>query len=134
MDEESTLVSQKLEAPKIYLFQPPDRLMVDLHLSKRLQLDKVRTVEVSIDVGKSLAEKIEMKIKSLTAGLRLLLSEIQIINRLAEDSKQISVDIAEAGVLIIHAEEGLLNSARLCVPYKADNDLTDLSVCLIHLS
>lgn len=125
--------TRKVETPKVVPFNPPDWFHVKLHLPKQIQLDKVRTVEIQIDPGSTLLERVEMKVKSLTAGLRVLVADIQIINTGDTENEDAKIDVAEAGVIKLSSttSDNQLKSVRLRVPYKSDGDLTELSVCKI---
>ncbi|KAK6333627.1 hypothetical protein TWF730_003812 [Orbilia blumenaviensis] len=127
-------VLRKLESPKIILFQAPETFYIGLNSPKLIQLDKLRTVEVEVNSGNTVVERVEMKIKSLTAGLRLLVSDIQVVNGTDEGPTpdDITLDLDEAGLIKLgsKSEGKRLGNITLRIPYKSDGDLNELSVRL----
>ncbi|KAF3155172.1 hypothetical protein TWF569_009706 [Orbilia oligospora] len=125
---------KKLEPPKIILFQAPETFYIGLNSPKLIQLDKLRTIEVEINSGNTVVERVEMKIKSLTAGLRLLVSDIQVVNKAdgEQNVDNITLDLDEAGLIKLgsKAEVKKLGNLLLRIPYKSDGDLNELSVRL----
>ncbi|KAK6534173.1 hypothetical protein TWF281_005507 [Arthrobotrys megalospora] len=125
---------RKLEIPKIILFQAPETFYIGLNSPKLIQLDKLRTIEVEVNSGNTVVERVEMKVKSLTAGLRLLVSDIQVVNSMEEDAsmKDVTLDLDEGGLIKLgtKAEDKKLGNILLRIPYKSDGDLNELSVRL----
>ncbi|KAJ6256519.1 hypothetical protein Dda_8381 [Drechslerella dactyloides] len=127
------------DVPKIILFQAPDTFHIALSASKLIQLDKMRTVQVELSTDNTIVERVEMKVKSLTAGLRLLLSEIQVVNQHDDSAPvdDVALSFGEHGLIKLAstASEKRLGNVVLRIPYKSDGDLTDLSVRLeAHLA
>ncbi|KAK6523228.1 hypothetical protein TWF694_006120 [Orbilia ellipsospora] len=125
---------RRVDVPKVILFQAPDTFHISLNSPKLIQLDKLRTVDVEINAGNTIVERVEMKIKSLTAGLRLLVSDMQIVNGAEEKAtlEDATLELDENGLIKLgsKSEDNKLRHVMLRIPYKSDGDLNELSVRL----
>ncbi|KAF3921036.1 hypothetical protein AA313_de0201879 [Arthrobotrys entomopaga] len=125
---------RRVEVPKVILFQAPDTFHISLNSPKLIQLDKFRTVDVEINAGNTIVERVEMKIKSLTAGLRLLVSDMQIVNGADEKAtlEDATLELDEQGFIKLgsKSDDNKLRHVMLRIPYKSEGDLNELSVRL----
>ncbi|KAF3931143.1 hypothetical protein ABW20_dc0109740 [Dactylellina cionopaga] len=131
------LPQRRVEIPKVILFQAPHTFHIDLNSPKLIQLDKLRTIEIEIDSGNTVVERVEMKIKSLTAGLRLLVSDVLVVNSSDGNSDDTELEFEEGGLIKIgsKSEDKRLRNVTLRIPYKSDGDLVELSIRLeAHLT
>ncbi|KAF3919894.1 hypothetical protein ABW21_db0206768 [Orbilia brochopaga] len=125
---------KSVDGPRIILFQAPDTFHIALSASRLIQLDKMRTVQVELSTGNTLVERVEMKIKSLTAGLRLLISEMKVFGERDDrtPSDEVALWFGDQGLIKLKSatSDKRLRNLVLRIPYKSDGDLSDLSVRL----
>ena len=122
--------------PNILVYHIPSSPSTMLHLPKTISLDQRRYCEVSVHPGKFSVPEAELRIKSLTAGLRVLIGESWIIEN-GESKEQkgehnsIDMESVGEGILVIKPSDGeTISDCRLGLPYKSDGDLNDLSLQL----
>ncbi|EPS35658.1 hypothetical protein H072_10927 [Dactylellina haptotyla CBS 200.50] len=130
---------RRIEVPKVILFQAPDTFHIALNSPMFIQLDKLRTIELEINAGNTVVERVEMKIKSLTAGLRLLVGDIQIVNGAGEKAhlEDATLEFDENSLIKLGSKsaDNRLRHVMLRIPYKSESDLHEISVRLeAHLT
>lgn len=108
---------------KLSFFPAPRALKGRLEMPKGINLERMRSVEVVIDVGDNNVFKGELRIRSATAGLRLITGSLEVMS--ATDA--IIVDPATPGTLgLMEIPAG--SEIRIRLPYNSDNELTELMI------
>lgn len=107
---------------RLSFFPAPRNLMVRLKVPKQIHLDHTKATEIVLDAGGNDILKGELRVRSATAGLRLMTAELQIL-----EGQGIVETNEKPGVMTLNnVKRG--RSVRLRVPYTSENELTELSV------
>ncbi|KAK4175782.1 trafficking protein particle complex subunit 10 [Triangularia setosa] len=109
-----------LKNPQVTLYQRASGLDVRLTGTKDLQLDKKKSLDLELSTGWNMAKACEIKIRSATGGLRLVMSEAEVIG-----SKQATK--AEGGTFKFGAIPAN-SSVKVRFPFTVEHDLLDVAV------
>lgn len=90
-------------------------------MPREIRLDKPRILELIIKTGRNKIQKGELRIKSATAGLRLMTGDITV-----EEGVEIKKTL-NAGVIAV-GEVGANEEVRVGVRFTAENEALDLAV------
>lgn len=94
-----------------------------MQVPKAIYLDRLRTMDIVLDPGHVDISQADLRIKSLTAGLRILVTEAQ--------TEGVNVEAKSTpGVLALRPQDGKLTKARFQIPYKSEGDLAELLIRL----
>ena len=111
-----------VKSPNITLYQRASALDVRLHATKEVRLDINNTLDLEILSGWNDIKTCEVKIKSATGGMRLLMGEATILGTLQPSSKK-----SEGGVFSFAAiPQG--TSIRIRFPFTIEHDLINVAV------
>lgn len=105
---------------RVTLYQRTSCLDVQLMGAQDLQLDKKKSLELEISTGWNTVKTCEVKIKSATGGLRLVMSEAEAIGPLQPTK-------SEGGTFTFGAMPAN-SSIRIRFPFTVEQDLLDVSV------
>jgi hypothetical protein len=110
---------------KLSFFPALRALTGRLEMPKNIQLEQTRTVEVVINVGENHISKGEFRIRSATAGLRLMTRSLEVLS--GADAVETSQD--SPGVLRMkNTRAG--TDIRVLLPYSSESELTELMIRL----
>ncbi|KAH8149309.1 uncharacterized protein LAJ45_06849 [Morchella importuna] len=107
---------------KLSFFPAPRNLLVRLEVPKEINLDHPKATEIVLNPGENLVLKGELRVRSATAGLRLMTADLKVLEG------EGMVDTNEKPGVILFSNMGKGQKIRLRVPYTSENDLTELSV------
>lgn len=107
---------------RLSFFPAPRNLMVRLEVPNQIHLEHPKATEIVLDAGENDVLKGELRLRSATAGLRLMTAELQIL-----DGQGVVKTSEKPGVVTLNNfKTGQI--VRLRVPYTSENELTELSV------
>nr|POE93055.1 hypothetical protein CFP56_64162 [Quercus suber] len=111
--------------PFVYLYPVAQAFNINVSLSKEMFIDRSRRLEVRLDSGWNSVRQLEVKMRSLSAGLRLHSAEAKVdgINRREGDSTA-----SPGQILLGRLEAG--QTGHLSVPYTLEQQLSSISVRL----
>lgn len=107
---------------RLSFFPAPRNLMVRLEVPNQIHLEHPKATEIVLDAGRNEVEKGELRVRSSTAGLRLMTSELQIL-----EGQSVVGTNEKPGVITLN-NLAMGQIVRLRVPYTSENELTELSV------
>lgn len=107
---------------RLSFFPAPRNLIVRLEVPNQIHLEHPKATEIVLDAGENEVLKGELRLRSATAGLRLMTGELQIL----EGQGVVSAN-EKPGVITLN-NFGMGQTVRLRVPYTSENELTELSV------
>ncbi|KAI5841240.1 trafficking protein particle complex subunit 10 [Tricharina praecox] len=110
---------------KLSFFPAPRGLTGKLEMPKDIHLEKMRMVEIKVSSGKNTIEKGELRIRSATAGLRLITGSLEVVS----GTDVVVVNPEKPGTLCLK-EFPAESEIRVRLPYNSDNELTELMVRL----
>ncbi|KAA8911750.1 trafficking protein particle complex subunit 10 [Sphaerosporella brunnea] len=110
---------------KISFYPSPRGLTGKLQMPKEIHLEKMRMVEIVVLAGENNISKGQLRIKSATAGLRLITSSLEALT----GSDVVVVNAETPGTLGLQ-DFSAGSEIRLRLPYNSDNELTELMVRL----
>jgi hypothetical protein len=110
--------------PYIWCYPPVDGLEARISFPHYINLEETRTLEVELESGRNAVSKGVLRVRPATAGLRLRLAEITIV-----DGKIDMTTNAESGK-IEFVDFGPGSSVRFRLPYTIDENHTTLSAKL----
>jgi hypothetical protein len=113
---------KQLKGPKVLVYPSSDSLEIQLSTTRTIHIDQVRCLEITCINGPTNLSNAEIKLKPLTSGLRLRISEAK---KTSGDVK-ISVKAAQATVVI--PEFRPQDRLTLIVPYELDESHHEISV------
>ena len=110
---------------KLSFYPAPRALKGRLEMPAGIHLERMRSVEVVVDVAENNVFKGELRIRSATAGLRLMTASLEILS--ASDAIVINPETpGTLGLLDIPAGSEI----RIRLPYTSENELTEIMVRL----
>ncbi|KAL2019357.1 hypothetical protein VTK56DRAFT_9737 [Thermocarpiscus australiensis] len=112
--------STALKNPRVTLYQRASCLDVQLMGARDLQLDKKKSLDLELSTGWNAIKTCEVKVKSATGGLRLVMSEAQVLG-----SPQ---PIKSDGGSFTFGAMDAHSSLRLRIPFTVEQDLLDVTV------
>ncbi|KAK3303093.1 trafficking protein particle complex subunit 10 [Chaetomium strumarium] len=112
--------SAVLRNPRIDLYQRASCLDVQLMGAQDLQLDKKKSLDLEVSTGWNEIKSCEVKIKSATGGLRLVMSEAEVIGSLQPTKSQ--------GGSFIFGVMPANTSIRIRFPFTVEQDLLEVAV------
>lgn len=107
---------------RLSFFPAPRNLMVRLEVPNQIHLEHPKATEIVLDAGENEVLKGELRLRSATAGLRLMTAELQIL----EGQGVVSANERPGVITLNNFRMG--QTVRLRVPYTSENELTELSV------
>ena len=108
---------------KLCFFPAPRGLTGRLEMPRDIHLEKLRAVEIVVETGENEILTGEVRIRSATAGLRLLTSALDVLEG------PVDVDDDTPGSLALK-DITAKTTIRLRLPYKSENELTEMLVRL----
>ncbi|SPQ24904.1 84f62d9b-9a14-4859-8641-d27b7d119c3d [Thermothielavioides terrestris] len=112
--------STALKNPRVTLYQRTSCLDVQLVGARDLQLDKKKSLDLELSTGWNEITSCEVKIKSATGGLRLVMSEAEVIGSPQPTKSQGGV--FTFGPMAAH------NVIKIRFPFTVEQDLLDVAV------
>ncbi|KAK4201677.1 trafficking protein particle complex subunit 10 [Triangularia verruculosa] len=112
--------STTLKNPQVTLYQRASGLDVRLTGTKNLQLDKKKSLDLELSTGWNTVNTCEIKIRSATGGLRLVMSEAEVIGT-TQATK------AEGGTFKFGAIPAN-STVKVRFPFTVEQDLLDVAV------
>ncbi|VBB81208.1 Putative protein of unknown function [Podospora comata] len=109
-----------LKNPQVAVYQRASGLDVRLSGTKDLQLDKKKSLDLELSTGWNAVKTCEIKIRSATGGLRLVMSEAEVVG-----STQATK--AEGGTFKFGAIPAN-SSVKVRFPFTVEHDLLDVAV------
>ncbi|KAL2134452.1 hypothetical protein VTI74DRAFT_164 [Chaetomium olivicolor] len=109
-----------LKNPRVTLYQRTSCLDVQLMGAQDLQLDKKKSLDLELSTGWNEIKSCEVKIKSATGGLRLVMSEAEVIGSPQPTKSQ--------GGAFAFGEMRANSSVRIRFPFTVEQDLLDVTV------
>ncbi|PGH33740.1 hypothetical protein GX50_03480 [[Emmonsia] crescens] len=112
------------ERPFVFCYPPAKGLQAKISPPYHINLGELRTIEVGLKSGWNNILKGVLRVKPATAGLRLRITEVSIVDgaiRLAGDAESGQIDFTDFKPN---------SSARLSIPYTIEDDQTSLSARL----
>lgn len=112
-----------LRNPYVVLFQRADTLDLQVEPSPIVLLDRNNAMDLHLTMGRNEVQTCDVRVRSATGGLRLLISEAQIVG----DGEQPQLKTSEAGLFSLSdLKSG--SSVRLRVPFTTEQDVASVSV------
>lgn len=112
--------SAVFKSPRVTLYQRTSCLDVQLLNAQDLQLDKKKSLELELSTGWNDITKCEVKIKSATGGLRLVMSEVEVVGSWQPVSSQ--------GGSFTFGAIPADNSVKIRFPFTVESDVLDVAV------
>ncbi|KAK4241205.1 trafficking protein particle complex subunit 10 [Achaetomium macrosporum] len=112
--------SAVLKNPRVTLYQRASCLDVQLMGAQDIQLDKKKSLDLEVSTGWNEITSCEVKIKSATGGLRLVMSEAEVIGSPQPTKSQ--------GGSFIFGAMPANSSIRIRFPFTVEQDLLDVAV------
>ncbi len=112
--------SPVLRNPRVTLYQRASCLDVRLMGAQDLQLDKKKSLDLELSTGWNDVTGCEVKIKAATGGLRLVMSEAQVLGSLQPTASQ--------GGSFTFGALPANHSVKIRFPFTVENDVLDVSV------
>ncbi|KAH6847129.1 trafficking protein particle complex subunit 10 [Chaetomium sp. MPI-CAGE-AT-0009] len=112
--------SAGLKNPRVTLYQRSSCLDVQLLPAQALQLDKKKSLDLEVSTGWNEITACEVKIKSATGGLRMVMSEAEVIGSPQPTSSQ-------GGAFKFGAMEAN-SSLKIRFPFTVEHDVLDVAV------
>ncbi|KAJ4291429.1 hypothetical protein N0V88_006022 [Collariella sp. IMI 366227] len=109
-----------LKSPRVTLYQRTSCLDVQLMGAQDLQLDKKKSLDLELLTGWNDIRSCEVKVKSATGGLRLVMSEAEVIGSLQPTKSQ--------GGGFTFGDMPANTSVRIRFPFTVEQDLLDVTV------
>ncbi|QSS60330.1 TMEM1 family protein [Histoplasma capsulatum] len=112
------------ERPFVFCYPPARGLQAEVSPPYRINLSELRTIEIGLKSGWNDILKGALRVKPATAGLRLHIAEVSIVDgdlKLAGNAESGQIDFTSFGPN---------SSARLSIPYTIEDDQTTLSARL----
>ncbi|KAI5782945.1 hypothetical protein FPQ18DRAFT_359351 [Pyronema domesticum] len=110
---------------KLSFFPAPKGLTGRLEMPKSIYLEKMRMVEIVVAVGDNQIINGELRIKSATAGLRLITASLEVV----DGKESVTINEENPGTLgLKDVSKG--GEIRLRLPYNSDNELSELMIRL----
>jgi hypothetical protein len=106
--------------PRVTLYQRSSCLDVQLLAAEELQLDKKKSLDLEVSTGWNEITACEVKIKSATGGLRMVMSEAEVLGSPQPTSSQ-------GGVFKFGAMEAN-SSLKIRFPFTVEHDVLDVAV------
>lgn len=107
---------------KLSFFPAPRNLIVRLEAPKRIQLEHTKTTEIVLDPGENEVLMGELRVRSATAGLRLMTSDLRVF----EGEGVVETNEKPGVITLTNLRKAQM--VRLSIPYTSENDLTELSI------
>ncbi|KAG0636053.1 trafficking protein particle complex subunit 10 [Tuber brumale] len=107
---------------KLSFYPAPRSLLVKLEVPKQINLEHMKAIELVLDPGKNNVTKGEIRLRSATAGLRLMTASV----RFLEGSDVVSTG-DKPGVFALKDLTQRKN-VRFRLPYTSENELTELAI------
>src|SRR5690606_2864919 len=104
-----------------YFYPSSSSLQIGLEMPSAIRLDKPRNLELIIKTGRNEITKGELRIKSATAGLRLMTGEVT-VEEGVEVKRTVTPGVISVGKL------GKEQEVRVGVRFTAENEALDLAV------
>ncbi|EAQ83116.1 hypothetical protein CHGG_10934 [Chaetomium globosum CBS 148.51] len=108
------------KSPRVNLYQRSSCLDVQLLAAEELQLDKKKSLDLEVSTGWNDITTCEVKIKSATGGLRMVMSEAKVIGSPQPTSSQ-------GGAFTFGAMEAN-SSIKIRFPFTVEHDVLDVAV------
>jgi len=107
---------------KLLFYPAPRSLVAKLEVPKQIHLEHMKAIELVLDPGKNNVTKAELRLRSATAGLRLMMASVKFL----EGSDAASMG-DKPGVVNL---KGLSpeKKVRFRLPYTSENELTELAL------
>ncbi|KAK3291932.1 uncharacterized protein B0H64DRAFT_348331 [Chaetomium fimeti] len=112
--------SAGLKNPRVNLYQRASCLDVQLLAAEELQLDKKKSLDLEVSTGWNEITSCEVKIKSATGGLRMVMSEAEVIGSPQPTNSQ-------GGAFTFGAMEAN-SSVKIRFPFTVEHDVLDVAV------
>lgn len=112
------------ERPFVFCYPPARGLQAEVSPPYRINLSELRTIEIGLKSGWNDILKGALRVKPATAGLRLRITEVSIVDgdlKLEGNAESGQIDFTSFGPN---------SSARLSIPYTIEDDQTTLSARL----
>ncbi|KAI9759131.1 MAG: hypothetical protein M4579_002578 [Chaenotheca gracillima] len=106
----------------VHFYPGPEALDADLRLSRNIHLEKTRSIEVSLNTGKNHVSKGELRLRPGSAGLRLKISEAELV-----DGQAPTFETTRAGTINL-GEVQPHTILRIQVPYLMEQEIPELSL------
>ncbi|KAK4148898.1 hypothetical protein C8A00DRAFT_38521, partial [Chaetomidium leptoderma] len=116
VDKTSTVIKN----PRVTLYQRTSCLDVQLMGARDLQLDKKKSLDLELSTGWNEVTSCEVKIKSATGGLRLVMSEAEVIGTPQAASSQ--------GGSFSFGAIPANSSVKIRFPFTVENDVPDVAI------
>lgn len=107
---------------RLSFFPAPRNVIVRLEVPRQIHLEHTKATEIVLDAGGNNILNGELRVRSATAGLRLMTAELELLEG------QGIVEVNEKPGVIKLRDMGMGQTVRLRVPYTSENELTELSV------
>ncbi|KAK3900601.1 hypothetical protein C8A05DRAFT_35762 [Staphylotrichum tortipilum] len=109
-----------LKNPRVTLYQRASCLDVQLMGAQDLQLDKKKSLDLEVSTGWNGVTSCEVKVKAATGGLRLVMSEAEVVGSLQPTSCQ--------GGSFTFGAMPANSSVKIKFPFTVENDVLDVTV------
>lgn len=123
----ATTSASSTASTSLNFFPSPSSLMARLEMPKKIHLAHLRTVEIVVSTGNNHLKEGEMRIKSGTAGLRLMTGSVSL---LSSPEGAISAPLADTPGTVHLGECPKDSEIRLSLPYTSETDLSEITVRL----
>ncbi|TGZ85266.1 hypothetical protein EX30DRAFT_361138 [Ascodesmis nigricans] len=123
----STSTRSSSSATHLVFFPAPHALTARLEMPKQIHLAHLRTVEIIISTGHNQLKMGEVRIKSGTAGLRLMTGSLSL---LSAPENAITSPLADTPGTVHLGECPRGSEIRLSLPYTSETDLNEITIRL----
>ncbi|RPB04129.1 hypothetical protein L873DRAFT_1759340 [Choiromyces venosus 120613-1] len=107
---------------KLSFYPAPRSLVVTLKVPKRIHLEHIKAIELVLDPGRNNVTKGELRLRSATAGLRLMIASVKFL-----EGSGVASAGDKSGVFTLK-DLTPEKKVRLRLPYTSENELTELAV------
>lgn len=113
-----------MSGPSLLIYPHGESLEARATLANDIHIDKLRSVVLTIATGRNSTERLDLRLKSASAGLRLHTADAEII-----ESNHSQLDTSQAGMLKLGAVDTGVD-VKIRVPYSTERSLDELTVKL----
>lgn len=107
---------------KLLFYPAPRSLVVKLEVPKQIHLEHMKAIELVLDPGKNNVTKAELRLRSATAGLRLMTASVKFLE--GSDSASMGDKSGVFALKDLTPEK----KVRFRLPYTSENELTELAL------
>lgn len=113
-----------MSGPSLLVYPHGESLEARATLANDIHIDKLRSIVLAVATGRNSTERLDLRLKSASAGLRLHTADAEII-----ESKHSHLDTSQAGMLKLGAVDTGVD-VKVRVPYSTERSLDELTVKL----